>query len=185
MYQAPANSHSARQAADELLYVSLTGDSSLYDNAIRELNWATYMVDFDGKNRFPGDEHWLTDGYGDYIRHFLRAMDAIPLLTPPDENHIISSTSVIQQADYAGHLKKFFGLNFEIADTNKVVLFYRTFDPAGTEKIRLMKRPSAVRLDDKPIDEQATGEGFQWKPMEAGGLLIVQREHGRRVLLLK
>jgi hypothetical protein len=185
VYQAPANSHSARQAADELLYVSLTGDSSLYDNAIRELNWATYMVDFDGKNRFPGDEHWLTDGYGDYIRHFLRAMDAIPSLTPPDENHIISSTSVIQQADYMGHLKKFFGLNFESADSNDVMLFYRTFDPAGTEKIRLMKRPSAVRLDDKPIDEQATGEGFQWKPMEAGGLLIVQREHGRRVLLLK
>jgi len=41
------------------------------------------MVDFDGKNRFPGDEPWLTDGYGDYIRHFLRAMDADLSLTAP------------------------------------------------------------------------------------------------------
>ena len=34
------NSHSARQAADELLYVSLTGDSTMYENAVRELNWS-------------------------------------------------------------------------------------------------------------------------------------------------
>ena len=84
VYQTPGNSHSSRQAADELLYVSLSGDSTFYENAVRELNWATYMVDFDGKNRFPQDEPWLTDGYGDYVRHFLRAMDAIPQLTPPD-----------------------------------------------------------------------------------------------------
>jgi hypothetical protein len=54
VYQQPGNSHSSRQAANELLYVSLTGDSSMYENAVRELNWATYMVDFDGKNRYPG-----------------------------------------------------------------------------------------------------------------------------------
>ena len=106
VYQTPANSHSSRQAADELLYVSLSGDSTLYENAVRELNWATYMVDFDGKNRFPQDEPWLTDGYGDYVRHYLRAMDAIPSLTAPGQDHIISSTSVVQQADYASHLKK-------------------------------------------------------------------------------
>ncbi|TAL63226.1 MAG: hypothetical protein EPN88_12510, partial [Bacteroidetes bacterium] len=95
VYQAAANSHSSRQAADELLYVSLSDDSSMYENAVRELNWATYMVDIDGKNKFPEDEPWLTDGYGDYVRHYLRAMDAIPELTAPDEDHIISSTSVI------------------------------------------------------------------------------------------
>ena len=38
VYQAPANSHSSRQAAEELLYVSLTGDSSMCENAVRELN---------------------------------------------------------------------------------------------------------------------------------------------------
>lgn len=104
VYPTPANSHSARQAADELLYCSLTGDTSLYTNAVRELNWATYMVDVDGKNCFPTDDVWLTDGYGDYVRHYLRAMATYPILAPV-EDHILSSTSFIQQADYKDHFK--------------------------------------------------------------------------------
>jgi len=185
VYQTPGNSHSSRQAADELLFVKLSGDSSLYENAVRELNWATYMVDFDGKNRFPQDEPWLTDGYGDYVRHYLRAMDAFPELTAPNEDHIISSSSVIQQADYEGHLKKYIFLGFENMDSSKVKLFYRTFDSAGTERIKLKKKPSAVLVDNKPVPENNTGEGFEWKPMQSGGLLTICREHGKKVLLLK
>ena len=185
VYQMPGNSHSSREAADELLYVSLTGDSSMYLNAVRELNWATYMVDFDGKNRYPGDEPWLTDGYGDYVRHFLRAMDEIPSLAPPGEDHILSSSSIIQQADYEGNLKKFYGLSFEDADSSKVKLFYKTFDQAGNERIKLKKKPSSVLLESKPLTESKTGEGFEWKPMSGGGLLIVRRENGKKVILLK
>lgn len=185
VYQTPANSHSSRQAADELLYVSLSNDSTLYENALRELNWATYMVDFDGKNRFPQDEPWLTDGYGDYVRHYLRAMDAIPELSAPGQDHIISSTSVIQQADYAGNLKKFIYLNFEKTDSSKVKLFYRAFDSAGTEKITLGKKPSAVLLEGNPLKENMSGPGYTWKPMPGGGLLSVRRENGRKVIILK
>ncbi|MEI8112017.1 MAG: hypothetical protein WCI54_00215 [Bacteroidia bacterium] len=185
VYQSPAQSHSSRQAADELLYVSLSGDKSFYENAVRELNWATYMVDFDGKNRFPGDEPWLTDGYGDYVRHYLRAMDAIPSLAPPDEDHIISSTSIIQQADYEGSLKKFFGLNFENVDSSKVKLFYRTFDLSGTEKITLRKKPVLVLLDNKPMLEKKEGEGYEWSLLQSGGLLVIRRENGSKVILMK
>jgi hypothetical protein len=185
VYQTPGNSHSSRQAADELLYVSLSGDSSFYKNDVRELNWATYMVDFDGKNRFPQDEPWLTDGYGDYVRHFLRAMDAMPSLAPPGQDHILSSTSIIQQADYEGNFKKFIYLNFEKADSNKVRLFYRTFDTSGIERIKLRQKPSAVLRDNKPMYEGKTGEGYEWKPMSNGGLLIVRRENGRKVIVLK
>jgi hypothetical protein len=185
VYQMPGNSHSSRQAADELLYASLTGDSSMYENAVRELNWATYMVDFDGKNRYPGDEPWLTDGYGDYVRHFLRAMDAIPSLAPPGEDHILSSTSVIPMADYEGHLKKFYGLNFENVDSSMVKLFYRTFDSAGTEKIKLNKRPSSILLEYKPLAETKAGQGYEWKPMTDGGLLTIRRVNGTKVILLK
>jgi hypothetical protein len=185
VYQTPANSHSSRQAADELLYVHLSGDSTLYGNAVRELNWATYMVDFDGKNRFPEDEPWLTDGYGDYVRHYLRAMDAVPALTAPDEDHILSSTSVIQQADYEGFLKKYIYLGFENVDSGRVKLFYRTFDAAGTEKIKLNRKPSSVLLDNRRMNENKTGEGYEWKTMPAGGLLTVRRENGRKILLMK
>jgi hypothetical protein len=185
VYQQPGESHSSRQAADEILYTSLTGDSSLYVNAVRELCWATYMVDFDGKNRFPGDEPWLTDGYGDYIRHYLRAMDADPNLAPPGEDHILSSSSIIQEADYAGHLKKFYALGFEHVDSNKVKLFYRSYDSSGTERIKLTHKPGAVLLEGHAISETKTGEGYEWIPMHSGGLLIVRRFHGRKVILLK
>ncbi|MBS1610992.1 MAG: hypothetical protein JSS70_19995 [Bacteroidetes bacterium] len=185
VYQTPANSHSSRQAADELLFVKLSGDSILYENAIRELNWATYMVDFDGKNRFPQDEPWLTDGYGDYVRHYLRAMDAAPELTAAGEDHIISSTSVIQQADYQGNLKKYIFLGFENVDSSKVKLFYRSFDTNGTEKIRLKKKPSSILLDYKPLTENKTGEGYEWQTMQVGGLLTIRRENGKKVLLLQ
>jgi len=185
VYQQPANSHSSRQATDELLYCKLSGDMSMYDNAIRELNWATYMVDVDGKNRFPGDEPWLTDGYGDYVRHYLRAMQAFPELTPPNEDHILFSSSVIQQADYAGTLKKYYGLGFEHVDSNKVQLFYRCFDTTGIEKIKMRKKPSGILLEEKPLLEQKTGQGYTWEALSKGGLLTIRRERGRKVIVLK
>jgi len=185
LYPVPAHSHSSRQAADELLYESLTGDTSMYTNAVRELNWSTYMVGFDGRNRFPTDDVWLTDGYGDYVRHYLRAMDAFPILTAPNEDHIISSTSVIQEADYAGHLAKPTYLRFENTDSNTVQLFYRTFDSTGIEKIKLKRKPSAVSVNYKPLIENKTSEGYEWKAMDGGGLLIVRREHGNKVLVIK
>ena len=58
------------------------------------------MVDSDGRNQYPRDDVWLTDGYGDYVRHYLRAMAAAPDLAPDDQNHLLSTTSVIQAIEY-------------------------------------------------------------------------------------
>jgi len=183
VYPVPGNSHSARQAADELLYVSLTGDSSMYTNDIHELNWATYFVDFDGMNCFPTDEPWLTDGYGDYVRHYLRAMATYPELAPV-EDHILSSTSVIQQADYKGHFKKYLSVEFS-TDTNKVRVYYRTFDNYGTEIIKLKTRPSAVLLNDKPLYESMADAGYSWSALKQGGVLSVRRKDGNKILILQ
>ena len=46
-------------------------------------------------------------------------------------------------------------------------------------------KPSSILLDNKPMHENKTGEGYEWKPMNSGGLLIIRREHGRKVLVLK
>ena len=184
VYPEPGNSHSARQAADELLYTSLTGDTSYYTNALRELNWATYAVDVDGKNCFPFDEPWLTDGYGDYIRHYLRAMATYPQLAPVAD-HILSTTSVIQQADYRGYLKKYLAPAFDKADTNHVRLFYRTFDLNGTETIKLKNKPAGVLMDEKPLKQTADGEGYTWSAMEKGGILTIRRQKGSRVIVLE
>jgi len=184
VYPVPGNSHSARQAADELLYCSLTGDTSMYTNAIHELNWSTYAVDVDGKNCFPTDEPWLTDGYGDYVRHYLRAMAAYPNLAP-NEDHILSTTSVIQQADYKGNFKKYLSVEFDKADTNKVKLYYRTFDDNGTEIIKLKNKPSAVLLNDSPLKENSESEGYTWTALEKGGVLTIKRKNGNRVIVME
>ena len=49
-----------------LLYCEKTGDCADREEQVRRLNWATYSVNDDGRNRYPNDDIWLTDGYGDY-----------------------------------------------------------------------------------------------------------------------
>ena len=47
-YRVPGNSHSSRLSSMELTYWENTGDTTYVRNAVRKLNWATYMVDVDG-----------------------------------------------------------------------------------------------------------------------------------------
>ncbi len=119
----------------------LPGDTSRVPNAKRQLNWATYMVDNDGKNRYPQDDNWLTDGYGDYVRHYIRSMGSMPELAPSLEDHIVYSSSTIQQADYSPVFKKFVQLELSEADTANARLYYRTFETQGIDAIRMKSRP--------------------------------------------
>jgi hypothetical protein len=100
VYSVPGNSHTSRHASVELQYCEKTGECATKEDAIRRLNWATYTVDTDGKNRYIRDDNWLTDGYGDYVRHYLRAMAAAPELAPGNQNHLLRTSSVIQTIDY-------------------------------------------------------------------------------------
>jgi len=119
-YKVPGNSHTSRHAAVELLYCEKTGDCASKDAAIRRLNWATYMVDTDGKNRYPRDDIWLTDGYGDYVRHYLRAMASAPELAPDDRNHLLRTSSVVQSIEYG-----------------ELSISYRKFDADSTERFKM------------------------------------------------
>ncbi len=185
-YMVPGNSHTSRQASAELQYYALTGDSSRNRNARLQLNWATYMVDKDGKNRYPKDENWLTDGYGDYVRHFIRAMSASPDLAPSDEDHILSSTSVIQQADYPPAINEFLVPEVDIDDVPKVKIYFRTFDKKGVEVIRMKKKPVKIFIDRKEIREgiDSAGNGYAWKALSKGGILTITRNNGNLVLIL-
>jgi len=136
-YKVPGNSHTSRHASTELLYCEKTGNMDLKDAAIRRLNWATYMVDTDGKNRYPRDDNWLTDGYGDYVRHYLRAMASFPELAPEDQNHLLRTTSVVQDISYG-------------ADA----INYTKFDNVSAERFKLCAwAPKSV-----------TGGIMQWDP---------------------
>ena len=99
-YEVPGNSHTSRQASLELMWAEAAGDPSRKAQAVRNLSWATYMVDTDGKNRYYRDDVWLTDGYGDYVRHYLRAMAAAPELAPADQNHLLRTSSVVRGIEY-------------------------------------------------------------------------------------
>lgn len=183
VYMTPGNSHTSRQAAVELLYAFLTGDERMKTNAIRQLNWATYMVDTDGKNCYPRDEIWLTDGYGDYVRHFLRAMAADPSLAPAGANHIIHSTSVVSQADYAPDLNKRLGGRIPDSELDIVKIVYRTFDKKSIETIRMTAKPTRITVWDNVIEERKDldEEGWNWREMSQGGLLRIRHDHGNFV----
>jgi hypothetical protein len=128
-YKVPGNSHTSRHASVELMYCEKTGDCATREDAIRRLNWATYTVDVDGKNRYIRDDNWLTDGYGDYVRHYLRAMAAAPELTPDDQNHLLRTSSVIQNIDYG-------------ADRIR----YQKFDARSTELLKFGAwQPKSIR----------------------------------------
>lgn len=182
-YRVPGNSHSSRQASADLQYAALSGDRSMVQNAVRQLNWATYMVDNDGKNCYPRDEVWMTDGYGDYIRHFLRAMAFDPELAPSDQTHLLSSTSIIQHMEYAPSINKFYGGNVPKEKVNNTLIHYRTFDANSMEVIRITTKPESVFVNNTSIPEtdSSTKEGWSWKTLDKGGLLTVRHTSGNEI----
>ena len=187
VYQTPGNSHTSRQAATELMYISLSGDRSRVENAKRQLHWATYMVDDDGKNCYPRDEVWLTDGYGDYVRHFLRAMAVCPDLAPADANHILHTTSVISQADYAPDFNKKLSPDVPFDELDKTWIYYRTFDWESTEILRMTVKPSEVRIWNDVLKERSDlkNDGWTWEALETGGILKIRHSHGNVIRVMK
>jgi hypothetical protein len=165
----------------------LTGDQSFTAQAIRKLNWATYMVDNDGKNCYPRDEVWLTDGYGDYVRHFLRAMAAMPSLAPSDANHILQSTSVVRQADYAPDFNKRLSPDVPFDELDNVYLFYRTFDKGSTEILRMVAKPSRIKAGREVLSlrKDLTDQGWTWRPLDKGGIVIIRHRDSNTVTVYK
>ncbi|HZU81268.1 MAG TPA: hypothetical protein VE987_00045, partial [Polyangiaceae bacterium] len=96
-------SHTARFGATTALWFEATGDRRALELAARSLNWATYACDDRGVVSVGEDKNegwWFSDGYGDYIRHFLLAMGAVPEWAPSDETHLLRSTSIVTHVEY-------------------------------------------------------------------------------------
>jgi hypothetical protein len=157
---AKMGSHTARFGATSALWFARTGDASARDRAARSLNWATYMCTDDGivaVSEDPYEGFWFSDGYGDYIRHFLVAMAAVPEWAPSRENHLLSTTSVVTRIDYAPER-----------------IAWRTFDADATETFRLTSRPAKVTIGGAPLQERADldDEGFVTRPLGTGGVAV-------------
>jgi hypothetical protein len=149
-------SHTSRYASAELYYSSLTGDTTHVAQAIRELDWATYLCDTSGQVRFSPAETsvWLTDGYGDYVRHFLRAMAAYPTIAPSYANHLLGSTSVVTNISYQPQEIK-----------------YNVYDTISTETLRLTSAPMEVKVEGVPTNPVSSlaNQGWQFNPLPGGG----------------
>jgi len=158
VYRVPGNSHSSRQASVELMYANQSGDTSYTTNAIRTLNWATYTVADDGRNRYIRDDIWLTDGYGDYVRHYLRAMAAMPELAPAEKNRLLGTSSLVTNIHYSSR-----------------IIDYSTYG-AATDVIRLTGRPDKITCDGAELSEVAdeASEGYSWTSLPSGGILQVK-----------
>lgn len=141
----PMGSHTARFANLSALYAEQTGDPTYKEQALRSFNWASYMANNDGIVTVGVDrpdyynQCWFTDGYFDYVPHFIDGMAAMPELAPVDIDRMLRSTSMVQEIVYKPYQ-----------------VSYRTFDTDGAQKLRLTFQPCQVLADGKPLSQQKT-----------------------------
>jgi len=156
----PMGSHTARFASACALWFEQTGNEWFKDQAFRYMNTATYMT-YDNGVVATGPDYpatWFSDGYSDYVRHFLDVLGAVPEWAPSDENHLLRSSSVVQHINYKD--KK---------------IEYRTFDNNSTEKFRLIAKPTRIMVGDKKLKEVSNKEekGWAWYKLKKGGILSI------------
>ncbi|MGD0086028.1 MAG: hypothetical protein ABSC24_02755 [Verrucomicrobiota bacterium] len=174
-YKYKMASHTSRFAADYALLYSLTGDTNAYDKAYRSLNWCTYMcrsngVVIEGPAEFTNSPAcWFTDGHGDYIRHFMLALGAVPEWAPTNQNHITGSTTVIKSVTY---------------DPGSNSVAYTTFDNASTESLRLAFTPVAVFVNGTPLSQRSDLSQAGWVFTATNGVLRIRHDTGTNVLVV-
>lgn len=168
----PMGSHTARYASVCAMWYALEKQEWFKTEAFENFNWATYCTSKSGFVSVGPDwlPAWFSDGYGDYIKHFIDGIAAIPEWAPAGENHLLSSTSIVQKINY-----------------NTKTITYRTFLPASTEVLRLMNIPKHVNVDGKNlkrVDDLATSEGWKWEKLSDGGILRIHHLGGRNLEII-
>lgn len=167
----PMGSHTARYGAACAMHFERTGDPWYKDQAYRFLNVASYMTYDNGVvvvgPNWPGS--WFSDGYSDYIRHFIDAMAAIPEWAPAGENHLLKSSSVVQHIKY---------------ERNKVS--FATFDSQSEVVLRLASKPKSITVSGKSLSQpdKPGGDGYIWKSLSTGGVLKLKYSNGKDAVIL-
>jgi hypothetical protein len=163
------SSHTARYASVMALWYERTGDRQAKEKAFRSFNWATYSCREDGLVKTSLDEgtgYWFSDGYGDYMRHFLRGMASVPEWAPKNENHLLRSSSVVREILYA-----------------RDRIQYQTFDATARELFKLSAPPREVRCDGTLLTARdrldPTSEGYTVEPLAKGGFTM-KIQHKRK-----
>ena len=162
----PMGSHTSRYASICAMWYEYSGDKWFKEEAYRNFNHASYMAEPDGVVQTGhnwGEEIWFSDGYTDYIRHFMEGIAAVPEWAPAGENHLLKSTSVVQKIKY-----------------NAKNITYKTYDASAREVLRLAAKPALVKVKGIAIKESknTANEGWVWEPLAVGGVLKVNHKNG-------
>lgn len=169
---APMASHTARYASLCALWYERTGAPWYKDQAYRFFNFATYMTYPNGVvavgPNWPGS--WFSDGYGDYIRHYMEGLAAIPEWAPADSDHLLRSSSVIQKIVY-----------------KPTEIQFSTYDENASVMLRLTNKPKQISVNDKKLMEMKNSEknGWSWEPVKKGGILRIDYDGGKTLKIIK
>ena len=138
------SSHTPRYASVVAKWFGVTGDPNDREEALKSFALATYSA----YNRYSKDgiainyvglayeSPWFSDCYFDYILHFINGMAELPEMAPDDEDHILGSDSAIRWVRY---LPK--------------QIEYKTYEPYGSEILRLTFEPKVFDGDGKELDK--------------------------------
>jgi len=164
----PMGSHTSRYASICAMWYEYSGDEWFKEEAFRYFNHATYMAETDGVVQTGhnwGTELWFSDGYTDYIRHFMEGLAAIPEWVP-SENHLLKSSSTVQQIMY---------------ENNKIA--FTTFDNESEVVLRLSSKPKSVTVSGKALKQLnlLDSDGYVWKALEKGGVLNIKYTGGNKI----
>jgi hypothetical protein len=163
-------SHTARYGAVNALYYELTGDTAAKDKAYRALNWATYMISTSPQGQIidgPAVNNiWFTDGYGDFVRHFIRGMGAVPEWAPANQSHLTRSTSVVTAVNYAASEVR-----------------YTTADPDAVEVLKLAFTPAEVTANGAVLPRRTDLDSPGWTYDEATRVLRVRHVQAANVVI--
>ena len=139
------------------MWYEKSGDAFYKEQAQRFLNFATYMTYPNGVvavgPTWPSS--WFSDGYGDYIKHFHDALAAVPEWAPADRDHLLRSSSIVQEIEYG-----------------RDKISYRTFDERASELLRVTEGP--VRITSGGVALKAGA--VEYEPLEKGGILKISHE---------
>jgi len=155
-------SHTSRYAAVNAMWYESSRDAAAKEKAFRSFNWATYMCRDNGFVHVgPVDQSlWFSDGYGDYIRHFMAGMAAAPEWAPEHANHLLRSTSVVRTVSYGARRVE-----------------YETFDKAASEVVKLSFKPTSVMAGGTALTVRNILDGDSYTVETMGGDFVVRVRH--------
>lgn len=162
-------SHTARWASINALLYEKTGNLANKEAAYRAFNYATYHERADGVVLYAFTDTssvWYSDGYGDFIRHFMWGMGSVPEWSPAGEDHLLKSSSVVKTIFYTpGNIS------------------YTTFDASSQEKFRLSFTPVIVTANGVSLTQRTDLAQEGWVFDSTTGAFSVRHDTGTQIMV--